>query len=166
VPNSSIMLRSYSSIVSILSPWMPAMRSRRRVRVSGASMSMALSGCPEPWLAHARVSPIGARTRDQAVWQELAAPLRALGNRWAKYQLAMAAPPSEPEAQPEVGEIDFAEPGTAEAWPFRNRALHGNASPLRLQRMPRLPSSPTAREYAQRSGFFGALGSRGPARLP
>jgi len=39
--NSSIMLRSYSSIVSILSPWMPAMRSRRRVRVSGASMSMA-----------------------------------------------------------------------------------------------------------------------------
>jgi hypothetical protein len=36
--NSSIMLRSYSSIVSI---WMPAMRSRRRVRVSGASMSMA-----------------------------------------------------------------------------------------------------------------------------
>jgi hypothetical protein len=34
--NSSIMLRSYSSIVSILSPWMPAMRSRRRVRVSGA----------------------------------------------------------------------------------------------------------------------------------
>ena len=25
--NSSIMLRSYSSIVSILSPWMPAMRS-------------------------------------------------------------------------------------------------------------------------------------------
>jgi hypothetical protein len=32
--NSSIMLRSYSSIVSILSPWMPAMRSRRRVRVS------------------------------------------------------------------------------------------------------------------------------------
>src|SRR5215213_4055776 len=39
--NSSIMLRSYSSIVSILSPWMPAKRSRRRVRVSGASMSMA-----------------------------------------------------------------------------------------------------------------------------
>ena len=39
--NSSIMLRSYSSIVSILSPWMPAMRSRRRVRVSGAGMSMA-----------------------------------------------------------------------------------------------------------------------------
>jgi hypothetical protein len=39
--NSSIMLRSYSSIVSILSPWMPALRSRRRVRVSGASMSMA-----------------------------------------------------------------------------------------------------------------------------
>jgi RNA polymerase primary sigma factor len=39
--NSSIMLRSYSSIVSILSPWMPAMRSRRRVRVSGASVSMA-----------------------------------------------------------------------------------------------------------------------------
>jgi hypothetical protein len=39
--NSSIMLPSYSSIVSVLSPWMPAMRSRRRVRVSGASMSMA-----------------------------------------------------------------------------------------------------------------------------
>ena len=39
--NSSIMLRSYSSIVSILSPWMPAVRSRRRVRVSGAGMSMA-----------------------------------------------------------------------------------------------------------------------------
>src|SRR4030095_7897163 len=30
------MLRSYSAIVSILSPWMPAMRLRRRVRVSGA----------------------------------------------------------------------------------------------------------------------------------
>jgi hypothetical protein len=39
--NSSIMLRSYSSIVSILSPWMPAMRPRRRARVSGAGMSMA-----------------------------------------------------------------------------------------------------------------------------
>jgi hypothetical protein len=39
--NSSIMLRSYSSIVSILSLWMAAMRSRRRVRVSGASMSIA-----------------------------------------------------------------------------------------------------------------------------
>jgi hypothetical protein len=30
------MLRSYSSTVSILSLWMPAMRSRRRVRVSDA----------------------------------------------------------------------------------------------------------------------------------
>ena len=39
--NSSSMLRSSSSIVSILSPWMPAVRSRRRVRVSGAGMSMA-----------------------------------------------------------------------------------------------------------------------------
>jgi hypothetical protein len=39
--NSSIMLRSYNSIVSILSPWVPAKRSRRRVRVSGAGMSMA-----------------------------------------------------------------------------------------------------------------------------
>ncbi len=39
--NSSIILRSYSSVVSILSPWMPAMRSRRRVRVSGAGISMA-----------------------------------------------------------------------------------------------------------------------------
>jgi hypothetical protein len=37
--NSSIMLRSYSSIVSILSSWIPAMRSRRRVRVSGAGIS-------------------------------------------------------------------------------------------------------------------------------
>ena len=36
--HSSIMVCSYSSIVSILSPWMPAMRSRRQVRVSGASM--------------------------------------------------------------------------------------------------------------------------------
>src|SRR5512132_4222252 len=32
--NSSIMLRSYSSIVSIQSRGMPAMRSRRRLRVS------------------------------------------------------------------------------------------------------------------------------------
>jgi aryl-alcohol dehydrogenase-like predicted oxidoreductase len=39
--NWSIMLRSYTLIVSILSPWMLAMPSRRRVRVSGASMSMA-----------------------------------------------------------------------------------------------------------------------------
>ena len=43
--NSSIMLRSYSSIVSILSPWMPAMRSRRRVRVSGARRVRAVIVC-------------------------------------------------------------------------------------------------------------------------
>src|SRR5215218_9715142 len=43
--NSSIMLRSYSSIVSILSPWMPAMRSRRRVRVSGARRMRAVIFC-------------------------------------------------------------------------------------------------------------------------
>jgi hypothetical protein len=43
--NSSIMLRSYSSIVSILSPWMPAMRSRRRVRVPGARRVRAVIFC-------------------------------------------------------------------------------------------------------------------------
>ena len=43
--NSSIMLRSYSSIVSILSPRMPAMRSRRRVRVSGARRVRAVIFC-------------------------------------------------------------------------------------------------------------------------
>jgi O-methyltransferase domain len=43
--NSSIMLRSYSSIASILSPWMPAMRSRRRVRVSGARRVRAVIFC-------------------------------------------------------------------------------------------------------------------------
>jgi hypothetical protein len=43
--NSSIMLRGYSSIVSILSPWMPAMRSRRRGRVSGARRVRAVIFC-------------------------------------------------------------------------------------------------------------------------
>jgi hypothetical protein len=43
--NSSIMLRSYSSVVSILSPWVPAMRSRRRVGVSGARRVRAVIFC-------------------------------------------------------------------------------------------------------------------------
>jgi len=39
------MLRSYSSVLSILSPWVPAMRSRRRVRVSGARRVRAVIFC-------------------------------------------------------------------------------------------------------------------------
>src|SRR5512133_1202209 len=39
------MLRSYSSIASILSPWMPKLRSRRRVRVFGARRVRAVIFC-------------------------------------------------------------------------------------------------------------------------
>jgi hypothetical protein len=39
------MLRSYGSVVSILSPWVPAMRSRRRVRVAGARRVRAVVFC-------------------------------------------------------------------------------------------------------------------------